>query len=106
MAADAPSHVQVDVEPRETGAVARVTIDNAARLNIIGSALMADFVAKVTALGAREDLRAVVLPARAGGPSSAAPISARWRSSTRRGRANSSPGCTACARRCANFRCR
>ena len=61
MAADAPSHVHVDIEPRETGVVARVTIDNATRLNIIGSALMTEFVAKVTALGAREDLRAVVL---------------------------------------------
>lgn len=53
--------VHVDIEPRETGAVARVTIDNATKLNILGSVLMAEFVAKVTALGEREDLRAVVL---------------------------------------------
>jgi enoyl-CoA hydratase/carnithine racemase len=53
--------VQVDIEPRESGAVARVTIDNADKLNVLGSALMVDFVARVAALGAREDLRAVVL---------------------------------------------
>ncbi len=59
--AETQGRVQVDVEPRATGAVARVTIDNAAKLNVLGNALMADFVAKVTALGAREDLRAVVV---------------------------------------------
>jgi enoyl-CoA hydratase/carnithine racemase len=53
--------VRVDIEPRETGMVARVTIDNATKLNVVGSALMAEFVAAIAALGAREDLRAVVL---------------------------------------------
>jgi len=60
----APDHrpcVRVDIEPRETGVIARVTVDNATRLNILGSPLMAEFVAAITALGAREDLRAVVL---------------------------------------------
>jgi enoyl-CoA hydratase/carnithine racemase len=61
MAADAQSYVHVDIEPRATGVVARVTIDNATKLNIVGSVLMTEFVAKVAALGAREDLRAVVL---------------------------------------------
>jgi enoyl-CoA hydratase len=61
MATDLQASVHVDIEPRAAGAVARVTIDNATRLNILGSALMAEFVAKVTALGGREDLRAVVL---------------------------------------------
>jgi len=61
MAADAQAGVRVAIEPRETGFVARVTIDNSARLNIVGSALMMDFIDKVTALGAREDLRAVVV---------------------------------------------
>jgi enoyl-CoA hydratase/carnithine racemase len=59
-APDQPS-VHVDIEPRETGVIARVTVDNAAKLNVVGSALMAEFIATVTALGAREDLRAVVL---------------------------------------------
>src|SRR5262249_60909091 len=61
MAADFEAGVQVAIESRATGAVARVTIDNATRLNILGSALMAEFIAKVTMLGQREDLRAVVL---------------------------------------------
>jgi len=61
MAAALQASVHVDIEPRAAGAVARVAIDNATRLNILGSALMAEFVAKVTALGGREDLRAVVL---------------------------------------------
>ena len=59
-APDQPS-VHVDIEPRETGVIARVTVDNAAKLNVVGSALMAEFIARVTSLGAREDLRAVVL---------------------------------------------
>jgi enoyl-CoA hydratase/carnithine racemase len=41
--------------------VARVTIDNAARLNILGSTLMEAFIGEVGALGARDELRAVVL---------------------------------------------
>jgi enoyl-CoA hydratase/carnithine racemase len=61
MVSDAPSYVRVEIEPRDGGVVARVTIDNATKLNIIGSVLMADFVAKITALGTREDLRALVL---------------------------------------------
>ena len=61
MAAAIQPGVRVNLELRAAGAVARVTIDNAARLNILGSAFMAEFVAKVTTLGEREDLRAVVL---------------------------------------------
>jgi enoyl-CoA hydratase/carnithine racemase len=53
--------VRVDIEPRAAGAVARVTVDNAARLNVLDSALMAECVAAIAALGARADLRAVVL---------------------------------------------
>jgi enoyl-CoA hydratase len=59
-ASDQPS-VHVDIEPRETGVIARVTVDNASKLNIVGSALMAEFTATVRSLGAREDLRAMVL---------------------------------------------
>jgi hypothetical protein len=37
MAADAVRFVHVAIEPRETGAVARVTIDNAAKLNCLAN---------------------------------------------------------------------
>jgi enoyl-CoA hydratase/carnithine racemase len=53
--------VHVVTEPRAGGMVARVTIDNAARLNILGSAVMEAFIGEVGALGARDELRAVVL---------------------------------------------
>ena len=61
MAADVQGYVRVHIEPRAAGVVARVTVDNAAKLNILGAALMAELRAELTALGAREDLRAVVL---------------------------------------------
>lgn len=61
MSADTTSYVHVEIAPRDGGAVARVTVDNASKLNTVGSVLMAEFVAKVTALGYHEDLRAVVL---------------------------------------------
>ena len=53
--------VQVDLETRASGMVAHVVIDNAAKLNTLGSALMTAFIDAVVALGRREDLRAVVL---------------------------------------------
>ncbi|MGN6573722.1 MAG: enoyl-CoA hydratase [Pseudolabrys sp.] len=53
--------VDVTVAPREGGAVARLTIDNRAKLNTLDSALMRDIVAAVDALGARDDLRALVV---------------------------------------------
>jgi enoyl-CoA hydratase/carnithine racemase len=53
--------VGVLVEERKLGAVARVTIENAAKLNTVDSHLMIAFVAEVEALGKRDDLRAVVL---------------------------------------------
>ncbi|HTO51569.1 MAG TPA: enoyl-CoA hydratase [Burkholderiales bacterium] len=61
MATGPYGRVHVDLASGVTGAVARITIDNATKLNVIGSALMAELVDAVTALGAREDLRAVVL---------------------------------------------
>jgi enoyl-CoA hydratase len=57
----APATVAVLVEERKLGAVARVTIENAAKLNTLDSQLMIAFIEAVEALGAREDLRAVVL---------------------------------------------
>jgi len=53
--------VGVVVEERKLGAVARVTLQNAAKLNTINSHLMLSFVAELEELGKREDLRAVVL---------------------------------------------
>jgi len=53
--------VTVRLDPRPQGVVANVTIDNAARLNTLGSQLMIEFVERVEALGANDDLRAVVL---------------------------------------------
>ena len=53
--------VSVRRDDRPQGAVAHVTIENAAKLNTLGHALMIDFVSQVEALAAREDLRAVVL---------------------------------------------
>jgi enoyl-CoA hydratase len=56
----APS-VGVRLDERPAGTIAIVTVDNAGKLNTLGSALMISFVEQVEALGAREDLRAVVL---------------------------------------------
>lgn len=59
-ASPAPA-VGVRLEERPAGVIAHVTIENAAKLNALGSALMIAFVGEVEALGRREDLRAVVL---------------------------------------------
>jgi len=53
--------VSVRLDERPQGAVAHVTIENAAKLNTLGHALMIEFVEKIEALGSRDDLRAVVL---------------------------------------------
>jgi enoyl-CoA hydratase len=53
--------IGVHIEHRDGGAVATVTVDNAAKLNVIDSALMRAFIAEVEALGTRDDLRALVL---------------------------------------------
>ena len=60
MSVSAPS-VSVRLDERPQGAIAHVTIDNAAKLNTLGHALMIDFVGQVEALGHRDDLRAMVL---------------------------------------------
>jgi enoyl-CoA hydratase/carnithine racemase len=61
MSTSAAPSIGVKVEPRDGGAVATVTVDNAAKLNVLDSALMRAFVGEVEALGARDELRAVVL---------------------------------------------
>lgn len=57
----AQATVEVRIEDRKPGTVARVAIANAAKLNTLDSALMLAFVAEVEALAKRDDLRAVVL---------------------------------------------
>src|SRR5438552_6592756 len=56
----APS-VSVRLDERPAGTIATVTIENAGKLNTLGSALMIAFVEQIEALGQRDDLRAVVL---------------------------------------------
>ena len=53
--------IDVQIEARKLGAVARVVLQNAAKLNTLNSHLMLAFVAELEALAKREDLRAVVL---------------------------------------------
>jgi enoyl-CoA hydratase/carnithine racemase len=53
--------VHVAIESREAGEVARVTVDNAAKLNVVGSALMDALAEGVAALGMRPRLRALVV---------------------------------------------
>jgi enoyl-CoA hydratase/carnithine racemase len=61
MATGVQPRVDVRLVSGEAGVVAYLTIDNAAKLNVLGRALMAEFAAEVAALAAREDLRAMVL---------------------------------------------
>ena len=53
--------VTVRLDQRPQGSIAHVAIDNAAKLNTLGSQLMIEFVERVEALGGNDDLRAVVL---------------------------------------------
>ncbi|MEP6968311.1 MAG: enoyl-CoA hydratase [Pseudomonadota bacterium] len=53
--------VHVRHETRPGGAVAFVTLDNAAKLNVLNSALMEAFAEAFETLATREDLRAIVL---------------------------------------------
>ncbi len=53
--------IDVQIATRDGGVVATVTVDNPGKLNIVDSKLMTAFVAAIEKLGARDDLRAVVL---------------------------------------------
>ena len=53
--------VTLRIDERTGGSVAFVTIDNRAKLNTLDRALTAEFIAKVDALAARDELRAMVL---------------------------------------------
>jgi enoyl-CoA hydratase/carnithine racemase len=55
------SRVQLRIASRDGGSVAHVTIDHAAKINILDGALISEFIEKVTALSTHDDLRAVVL---------------------------------------------
>jgi enoyl-CoA hydratase len=55
------SEVHTEIVQRAGGVVARVTIDNEAKLNILGATLMDGLRAAFDALTPRDDLRAVVL---------------------------------------------
>jgi enoyl-CoA hydratase/carnithine racemase len=54
-------HIGVRLDSRERGTVAFVTVDNRHKLNILGRALMRDFIAAIEEAGARDDLRAIVI---------------------------------------------
>lgn len=58
---EAGAHVELQLEARDGGTIALVTVDNRAKLNTLDRALMIDFIEKVEALATREDLRALVL---------------------------------------------
>jgi enoyl-CoA hydratase/carnithine racemase len=58
-ASAARMNVRLATEAR--GTVAYVTVDNRAKLNTLDSTLMRAFIAQIDELGAREDLRALVL---------------------------------------------
>lgn len=53
--------IDLRVEERAGGSFAYLTIDNRAKLNVLDSALMREFIAAVNGLAAREDLRALVV---------------------------------------------
>ena len=58
---DAPARIEVGETAYESGVVARVTVHNERKLNTVGRALMTEFIGAVEALGARDDLRALVV---------------------------------------------
>lgn len=61
MSSNGRNQVQTRLDERSGGLVAFVTVDNASRLNVMNSALMDEFVEKLSALATRADVRALVL---------------------------------------------
>jgi enoyl-CoA hydratase/3-hydroxyacyl-CoA dehydrogenase len=59
--AEATPRIDVRLVSEARGTVAHVTVDNQAKLNTLDSGLMHAFIARLEALAAREDLRALVL---------------------------------------------
>jgi enoyl-CoA hydratase/carnithine racemase len=61
MDSETSARIDVRIDSREGGEVAFVTVDNRRKLNILGRALMREFIAAIEGLGTRDDLRAVVI---------------------------------------------
>ena len=61
MSSDDANQVEMRLEERRGGLVARVTINNPSRLNAMNSALMDEFVSMLSPLAANAELRAFVL---------------------------------------------
>ncbi len=55
------AHIELRIDQREAGSIAYLTVDNRAKLNTLGRALMTEFIAAVASLSQRDDLRVVVL---------------------------------------------
>ncbi|GAC1329673.1 MAG: enoyl-CoA hydratase [Beijerinckiaceae bacterium] len=58
---ETPARIEVTLQSRDGGLVATITVDNRAKLNTLGSALMRELIAAFEKIGARDDLRVVVL---------------------------------------------
>ncbi len=58
---NATARIDVRFEQRGSGSFAFLTIDNRAKLNVLGRALMREFIAAVDALATHEELRALVV---------------------------------------------
>jgi enoyl-CoA hydratase len=61
MSSNGQNRVETRLEERSDGLVAFVTINNASRLNSMNSALMVEFIEKLSQLATRADLRVLVL---------------------------------------------
>jgi enoyl-CoA hydratase len=61
MDSQTPPRIDMRLDFREGGAVAFITVDNQRKLNILGRALMREFIAAIGELGTRDDLRAIVI---------------------------------------------
>jgi enoyl-CoA hydratase/carnithine racemase len=61
MDSETSPRIDVRLDSRDGGDVAFVTVNNRRKLNILGRALMREFIGAMDALGARNDLRAVVI---------------------------------------------
>jgi enoyl-CoA hydratase/carnithine racemase len=61
MDSERPPHIDVRLESRDGGEVAFVRVENQRKLNVLGRALMRDFIAGLEDVGSREDLRAIVI---------------------------------------------
>jgi enoyl-CoA hydratase/carnithine racemase len=61
MTSETSPRIDTRVESRDGGEVGFITVDNRRKLNILGRALMRDFIGAMEELGARTDLRAIVI---------------------------------------------